>query len=288
MQTLNIDAFNPKKAELMELAEKSKPALNIQIVDKRTYDQVHSTQMILREQRINIEKTGKSLREDALRFQKDIIAIEKELVAVIEPIEEELRTKKKAYDDEQERIKQEVEAQKQAKITARIQALARYDITYDTLTHGIMSDVTFDALISAKQAEFDEAEKIRLEQIENGRIAREKLEEDQRKFREEQEEVARKNKEAQDKIDAERKAIEDEKNAIEKARVDAENEEKRQKEFAEATERARLQGIEDARILQEKKEMEAKRIEDARIQSEKEEQEKLEKKKKYIEFIKSH
>lgn len=262
------------------LAQESDKIIAIDIIDTKTYKQVHEQQMILREKRIEIEKARKSFTEVKQKEVKDAIGIEKDLVAKISEKEDLLKAKKEAYDKEQERIKQEEEARKQAKITARIQALAQFSITYDTLEHGIMSDEVFEALISTKKQEFEEAEKARLEQIENDRIAREKFEEDQRKFREEQEEITRKNKEAQDKIDADRKALEDEKRAIEQTRIDTENAEKRKQELADTAEKARLQGIEDARIAQEKQEY-------YKIQKEKQEQEILEKKKKYQTFLES-
>ncbi len=265
---------------LNTLAHESDKIIAIDIVDTKTYKQVHEQQMILRDKRIEIEKARKSFTEVKQKEVKDAILIEKDLVSIISEKEDELKSKKEVYDKEQERIKQEEEAKKQAKITARIQALAQFGITYDTLEHRIMSDADFDTLISIKKQEFEEGEKARLEQLEKERIDREKFEEDQRKFREEQEETARKNKEAQDKIDADRKAIEDEKRAIEQARIDSENAENRKKELADTAEKARLQGIEDEKIRKEKEENEKIRIE-------KEEQEKLAKKRKYQSFLES-
>ena len=265
---------------LNTLAHESDKIIAIDIVDTKTYKQVHAQHMIIRDKRIEIEKARKSFTEVKQKDVKDAIQIEKDLVSIISEKEDELKAKKEVYDKEQERIKQEEEAKKQSKITARIQALAQFGIIYDTLEHGIMSDADFYTLIDTKKQEFEDAEKARLKQLEKERIDREKFEEDQRKFREEQEETARKNKEAQDKIDADRKAIEDEKRAIEQARIDSENAENRKKELADTAEKARLQGIEDEKIRKEKEENEKIRIE-------KEEQEKLAKKRKYQSFLES-
>jgi hypothetical protein len=256
--------------DLKKLSEESQILCDMKIVDAKTYKQVHEQQMILRDKRIEIEKARKAFTELKQKEVKDAIQIEKDLIAIFSEKEEILKIKKQEYDEEKERIKQEEEAQKQAKITARIQALALYGIQYNTIDHGIMmSDVDFDAFISTKKVEFEEAEKIRLEQIENDRIAREKFEEDQKKL-----------KEDQDRLEAEKQAIQAEKDKIEQDRINAENSEKRRKELTEATEKARLQGIEDEKIRKEKEELESKRIE-------KEEQEKLQKKKKYQEFLSS-
>ena len=54
-QTLSMDSFNPKKAELIELAKKYESATQIEIVDKTTYDQVHLAQIVLRDTRNEIK-----------------------------------------------------------------------------------------------------------------------------------------------------------------------------------------------------------------------------------------
>lgn len=53
----SVDSFNPKKAELIALADESKKVLSVEIVDSKTYEQVHQAQMKLKEARVNIEKT---------------------------------------------------------------------------------------------------------------------------------------------------------------------------------------------------------------------------------------
>lgn len=55
-QTLNMDSFNPKKAELIELAKSHEAATKIEIVDKETYDQVHKAQIVLRDTRNEIKE----------------------------------------------------------------------------------------------------------------------------------------------------------------------------------------------------------------------------------------
>ncbi len=271
MENLNIEAFNPKKAELIELATRLEPIRSIEIVDTKTYDQVHKAQMELRNARIQIEKTGKTMREDANAFIKAVRGVELDMLGVITPLEDELKSKKEAYDNEQERIKQEAEQKKQQEIANRTMKLARYGVEYSTLTHApqVINEMDFSALISSLEAEWQEKEKARLEQEEADRIAREKFEEDQRKFREEQE-----------KLEADRKALEDEKNRIAQEKIDKENEEKRQTELAQAREEARLKAIEDQKRAEEQKRLDEER-------KAREEQEALAKKKKYQTFLES-
>ena len=259
MQTLNIESFNPKKAELQVLAEQISPSLSITIIDKKTYDEVHKSQMLLQEARLGIEKTGKSMREEALAFQKAVIAAEKDLIDVIEPIERELKAKKKAYNDELERVKQE-------RVNNRIRSLAEYGYAHDFLDLGIMDDTTFSKLLDEKRIAHIESEALRIKKIEDERIAREKFEEDQRKLQEER-----------DALDAEKKIIQEEKDRLENARKQEELETQRKKDISEAEERARLKAIEDMNIEKERKAL-----------KEKEEQESLEKKKKYQTFLATH
>ena len=50
--TLDIEQFNPKKAEILALVQEHTPALSIEIVDSKTYKSVHESQMTLRETRV--------------------------------------------------------------------------------------------------------------------------------------------------------------------------------------------------------------------------------------------
>lgn len=165
--TLNMDQFNPKKAELITLADEAKKALSVEIVDKKTYEQVHQAQMILRDARVNIEKTGKTMREDAVAYQKKVIEVEKDLIAVISPVEEELKAKKKVYDDEQERIKEEEARKAEEALNNRVQELAKYGYTHsDMFDLKTKTDEEFQTLLSEKKTAWEESERIRIEEEE--------------------------------------------------------------------------------------------------------------------------
>ncbi len=75
---LDIEKFSPTKAELHSLAEKASL-----ITNESSFDEIHAMRMKLRNTRTAIAKTGKLLREDAIKFQRDVIEKEKELIAII-------------------------------------------------------------------------------------------------------------------------------------------------------------------------------------------------------------
>lgn len=257
--TLNLDSFSPKKAELVALATELRPTLNITIVDKKTYDMVHSAEMKLASARITTEKQGKALREDAVLFQRAVLDRQKELLAEITPIEDELKAKKKAYNDEQDRIKQEDINRKERVLNDRIVQLSQYNFTPNIITIQDMSNETFGKLLDDVKVDFEEAEKIRITQIESDRIAREQLIADQKK------------------LEDDKRTFEEEQRIARQAQTDKDNESRRVAQL----EQARLQGIKDA-------EEKAKRDTLQAEVTARENQARLEKKKKYQAFCELH
>lgn len=154
--TLDIKMFDPNEEALRELA-----AIPVDITDPRDAGQVkaaHEKRMKLRTARVAIEKIGKKMREGALAFQKQVIAREKELVSIVEPEEDRLKT----FEEEAEAIK-EREA-RAALLPRRKEQLA--EVGGDPLTDEAILDmdaVAFDALLNARQAAKNEAERLEIE-----------------------------------------------------------------------------------------------------------------------------
>ncbi len=98
IEALSLAEFVPAKADLISLVEQAKKT------DMANPEAVHEVRILLRDARVNVTKRGKELREGALKFQKDVIAKEKELVAIIEPEEQRLKTA-----DEEFKLKAEME-----------------------------------------------------------------------------------------------------------------------------------------------------------------------------------
>lgn len=188
---LNIEKFNPTVKELTALAE-SYSRLEIKGVDDTAgYKAMDAARKKLKETRVRIEKDGKLLRADALEFQRKVIAKEKELIGLIEPIEIELSMKQKRINDEKEMIR------RKKLMPERVARLLSIGVTISEETLLFMEDEKFAAYFNSKNAEF--------------------LAEKERKLKAEKEEAERKQREEQEKIDAEKRKIEEE-----KARIEAE------------------------------------------------------------------
>jgi len=105
MEELNIEKFSPKKAELIALSEKYESIEINGVADELGYLTAGEARKDLKGKRIEIQKTGKELRADALEFQRKVIFAEKELIEAIEPCERNLLAKQEKIDKEKIMIK---------------------------------------------------------------------------------------------------------------------------------------------------------------------------------------
>lgn len=87
---LSLEKFSPMVAEVKGLAEQYAGLSISGPQDKAGYKQVDKARKHLKSTRTEIEKAGKAMRKPALDFQKTVIAREKELISIIEPIEKSL------------------------------------------------------------------------------------------------------------------------------------------------------------------------------------------------------
>ena len=97
-EDLNIEKFNPTKVELNSKVVKYKSLTITGVDDKVGYALVDTARKDLKQIRVDITKKGKELRDDANKFAKAVIAKEKELVSIIEPLEKELKAKQDEVD----------------------------------------------------------------------------------------------------------------------------------------------------------------------------------------------
>lgn len=108
---LRSDDLAPK---LIALAKESQHITTI--TNPAGRDQCHTKRMVLKNERIDLEKRGKGAREEATAFSKAIIAEENRLIGIIKSEEDRLATLQGAWDA---KIEAEKEAERQ-----RIQAAA--------------------------------------------------------------------------------------------------------------------------------------------------------------------
>lgn len=82
--------FDPNVADLQAIVAATSKITADDLSNDVQLALVHDTRISLRDARVKIEKTGKALRADALKYQKDVIAREKELLGIILPEEDRL------------------------------------------------------------------------------------------------------------------------------------------------------------------------------------------------------
>jgi hypothetical protein len=249
------------EVELIELAGKSKSIVAITNKDGRA--ECHQAAMTAKEARINVEKAGKSAREDATAFSKAVISEEARLVALIKPEETRLIELRDGWDAKvkaEKEAAEEIERQRVAAIKARI---AEFGLMVSDAAmleaHGAEQELVVALAVEVDDsfAEFygDAVEAkvsavAKLREIVAAKTAAEAL--------------AAKVK-AEQEAEAVRLAAERERMAAERAELDRQQAEQRAaEEKRQAEERARLD-VERAELDRQRREIEAAQAEQRRI-----------------------
>lgn len=242
-----IAEFNPKEAELRSMVQSFDKIEIAGIDDKEGYKIAHEARMKLRATRVEIEKTGKALREEAVQRQKGIIALEKALVAIIEPVEERLHKMELEIDEQIEREKRRALLPERIAKLAEIEYLAveealrsRYPTIEDQLID--LTPEQFSAFFNAKKEEYLNRKEAALKS-ENERMEAEKRAEQERK-----DAAARAEQDERD-----RQAREERHRQEVKAAEEASAQRERERIEREAKEKAERQAREQADIEKKKK-----------------------------------
>lgn len=115
------------EAKLRELAAKSAGIVAVTNGDGR--EEAHRAGMVLLKTRTGIRATGKAARDDATKFSKAVIAMEDQLIAIIEPEEVRVLALRDGFDlEEKTRKDAEIAAElaRTAKIADRLEAIREY------------------------------------------------------------------------------------------------------------------------------------------------------------------
>jgi hypothetical protein len=220
---LEIEKFNPTKAQLSLLVEESKALDLTDPFDRDQLGKVKKARLNLRDARIAITKIGKGLREDALKFQKEVIAKEKELVGIIEPEENRLA-------EIEERADKAVERKKRLELLPhrreRLAAIGDgHSETDDQLLD--MDGPTFEGYCNERIAAKNEAD-------------RQRIEADKRAIEEEKRRIEREN----EMREREDKARSEERDRVEREQRERDAREQREKEEAELRNREEQERLE--------------------------------------------
>jgi hypothetical protein len=271
-----LEKFDVTTEALQDLVEPVK-ALKINGVDDREgYVKVREARLMLKNKRVEIEKSGRALRDNALKFQKAVIVRQTELVSIIEGEEIRLKREEEQYEEERERIRMENERKETERIQSRINALAKYSWAIDFYEAKIMPEEEYLKLLETAEAEFiKEQQRIAAEKEEQEKLQR--LEQERlRKDREELEllRAEQSKREAEMKAEQERIAKQQaEKEQAFRLEQDRIRKEQEEREAALKAERNKLEA-EKRRIELEEAKKEA--AEKARIEAEQLEQRKAE------------
>lgn len=255
-QNFNLDLFSPKEAELKKKAQEYSK-LEIKWIDDKVWlEIVRKSRIELKNQRVEIEKFFKLVKQTIDAKKKEVLDKEKYYVWLIETTEVSLKEKEDKINSEIERIKKEKEEAEMKKTQERMQQLfSVWFIDANMLEVSMMTDDEFITLYNQKKAEF--------EILEAERIAKEK-------------------KEAEDKLELEKLRAEKETLEAEKRKLEEEKEQiKKDKEIEQFKKTIQIEAEEKAR-----KAIEAEKL--LKEQQEKEAQAKLEKEKKYKDWISFH
>lgn len=248
-----VAAFDEKEEELRELAARSLTITAITNADG--YQQCHSARMVLKNRRIEIDKHGKKVRDEAVKFSKAVIAQADKFIALIEPEENRLNSLQTAYDSAEEAKKQAAiaaEQQRVANLQERVRELSgllnlvkRYNFTAAELAAHIsdLESVPVDESFQEFQPEAEETKARTLAVVREMHATTDSREKEAARLKAEREDLERQRAEQKRRDDAERERIAEEER-IAKAARDAEtarqNEELRQRRDAQDAEAERV------------------------------------------------
>lgn len=242
MAELNIEAFDPTVAELTKMVEETKGIMPTDLLDKEQIEVVKKARLGLRNVRVRIEKTGKAMREDALAFQKKVIAKENELIAIIEPEEDRLAG------IEEEAKKQAIMKERKELLPLRLECLAKIgdDVPQNEDDILAMDDLAFQTYFNGRVADKNEADR---KAIEAKKLADEKeLKEREDKLHEEE----RKQEEEKRAREREEKARQEERERLEREQREKEEREERERiarEKKEAEDKAKRERADNYRAF---------------------------------------
>ncbi len=247
-----------------ELRDDAAKALTITISgidDKEGYKKADEARKNLKVKRVNIQKTGKFMRDEATKFSKKVIERENELVGLIDEAESYLDKRQREIKDEKDRIEKEKEDRIAAVFATRIAQLSGIGVIFNGANFQLgevvlqMADVRNcgdelyeKAILEPFIEEYRKVEAVRIEQerlraeelqrIEDARIEAERLrmeaeaelDRQREQMRKEQEELRKQREEFEAKRrEAER--IEEEKRQQERLSQQAKEEEARKAEW---------------------------------------------------------
>ena len=208
-----VAKFNLTDATISELAEKYGNAVIEGLDDKDGYRFVKEGEASLRGYRVQVEKTRKGLKAEALTYGRVVDAEAKRITALLTPLEWELKRKRSEID--QAKLKAKLEAERLASLPDRLADLGLLGVEMSDEAVLAMDDNVFRSHLLNLKEEIVEAKRVEQEAREEKiRSAEAKI------LRAEEDKALEEKAEAKAKADA-AQAIKDAEEAKEKAEADA-------------------------------------------------------------------
>jgi hypothetical protein len=270
MENLSLDNFSPKKNELIEAVKRYEDLKINNLDDLAGYNIVNEARKDLQKKRIEITTGGKQLRDGALQFQRNVIKLENELVAIIEPAEKRLKDMQQNYNDEKIKIAR-------AKLLPeRKEKLAKINVTIEDDVILLMDNVEFDKFYNEKNSLYlEEQNKILQEQ-------QEKIKRDEELKKAKEEERKKVEEEKKLEIQKQKDKLKKEKELRKQQEIEAKEEAEKAKEKAE---KEKIEAVEAEKKRNEEQKQNEIKLKELEEKADKEKQERLEKEVKYRKFL---
>lgn len=198
---LELDNFNPMRAELQKFADDRKGLVIKGVDDKKGYDLLHTARMELVKKRTQvIEAERKRIVAQPNEFVSKINAEAKALTEIIRTVEKDLHDQEKVIDDAKAKIKKDKELAEQKIVQDRLDKFAEWDYRPEYIVAKMMSDEQFTELLGNAKTAYEDKKKKEQEE----KKAAEKKAEDAKK-------AAEQLKKDQDKLAADKKILDDQK-----------------------------------------------------------------------------
>ncbi len=111
--------FNIADATIAQWKEEYGKLTITGVEDKTGYEILNTARTFVKKKRIEVEKVGKEMRSNAIKFQKAVIEEEKRIIGLIDPLETYLEEEKAKIDNEKKRLDEEKETKEQVILQER-------------------------------------------------------------------------------------------------------------------------------------------------------------------------
>ena len=145
------------EAKIAEWADQYLPLPIDDINDSKALAVVHDARMTVKTARVEIEKRRKALKEDSLRYGREVDSVAKYLTGKLEPIEAHLAEQEKKVTQEKERIRQAKLEEARAKVQTRVDALFAVGCIAPHSLCEMMTEDDFKARLATETANHDAA-----------------------------------------------------------------------------------------------------------------------------------